>query len=205
MTGAFGLMEHLESQFGHPRGLLGGFVGMAMALEHRGQAKWAVQCLGVERRDRILEIGFGPGLAIQRIAEIAVDGFVAGIEVSDVMVQQARRRNASAMREGRIQLSRGSAEALPYEDNSFDKALAMNTVHHWPDPDAGLSEVWRVLRPGGVVAVVEGPHSHSSCAGDVQSPADALAARLSAAGFERVTIRYQSEASHSRFCVLGVK
>lgn len=205
MSKALGLMEGLESQFGYPQGWLGWLVGTAMALEHGGQVKWAVETLGVESHDRVLEIGFGPGLAIQRIAEIAREGFVAGTDVSEVMVQQATRRNARATRDGRVRLSQGSAEALPYENNSFDRALAMNTVHHWPDPEAGLREVLRVLRSGGVLAVTEGPHSHSSRSTDAGSPSEAMARRLSAAGFRQVTVRYQAETSDSRFCVLGVK
>lgn len=200
---ATGIWGHVESQFGHPQGLLGRLVGTLMALEHKGQADWVVELLGVERRDRVLEIGFGPGLAIQRIADIAREGFVAGVDISEVMVQQASRRNAAAIREGRVRLSEGSATALPYQDGSFDKALAINTLHHVQDPAAGLRELWRVLKPRGVLAIAE--NSHWSSQEEAQNDAQALAKRLSSAGFDQVTISYWKGTPGTRFCVLGVK
>jgi ubiquinone/menaquinone biosynthesis C-methylase UbiE len=69
------------------------------------------------------------------------------------MVEQARARNATGIQSGRIDLRHGSVESLPFDDNSFDRALAINSMQVWPDAAAGLREIRRVLKPGGRIAL----------------------------------------------------
>jgi ubiquinone/menaquinone biosynthesis C-methylase UbiE len=64
------------------------------------------------------------------------------------MVSQARARNATAIRDGRVDLRRGSVESLPFADDAFDKALAINSMQVWPDAVAGLRAIRRVMKPG---------------------------------------------------------
>ena len=61
---------------------------------------WTISLLDIQAEDRILEIGFGPGVSVRRMSRLAVRGFIAGIDISDLMVRQARKRNAAAIREG---------------------------------------------------------------------------------------------------------
>src|SRR5262245_29219561 len=126
-------MNYLISQFAHPRGPIGRLVGLIMAYENRERNAWAVSVLKVQPTDRVLEIGFGPGWAIERTAALATEGLVAGVDHSHTMVQVATERNVAAVREGRVALQHGSALALPYEAESFTKVLAVNSLHHWPD------------------------------------------------------------------------
>jgi ubiquinone/menaquinone biosynthesis C-methylase UbiE len=84
---------------------------------------WVSDLLEVGPNDRVLEVGFGPGVIIQRLAELAAAGHVAGVDQSREMVEQARARNATAIRDGRVDLRHGSVENLPFDDDSFDKAL----------------------------------------------------------------------------------
>jgi hypothetical protein len=67
------------------------------------------------------------------------------------MVEQARARNAAAIESGRVDLRRGSVESLPFDDDTFDKALAINSMQVWPDPrriagNAAGHETWRQNR-----------------------------------------------------------
>jgi SAM-dependent methyltransferase len=62
-------------------------------------------------------------------------------------------RNIHATGGGHVDLRYGSVEHLPFGDNSFDKALAINSMQTWPDAIAGLREMRRVLRPGGRIAL----------------------------------------------------
>src|SRR5262249_13494696 len=114
---------------------------------------WTADLLEVGPKDSVLEVGFGPGVVIQRLSNLASAGHIAGADPSREMLEQARARNATAIQHGRVDLRRGSAENLPFDDNSFDKALAINSIQVWPDAVAGLREVRRVLRPGGRVAL----------------------------------------------------
>jgi ubiquinone/menaquinone biosynthesis C-methylase UbiE len=126
-----------------------------MAYENRERNRWIVTFLDLQPDDHMLEVGFGPGLAIQYVSEKIVKGFVAGIDSSTVMVKLASKRNVSTVREGRANLTYGSVSALPCGDNSFDKVFAINSMHHWPEPREGLKEVRRVLKPGGLIAIAE--------------------------------------------------
>src|SRR5215216_1885262 len=105
----------IRSQFMRPRSLAGWLVGWEMALRpsNRKRNIWAVGLLGVEPTDRVLEIGFGPGIAICELSRRATRGLVCGVDHSAVMVRQATRRNAAAVRAGRVDLRLGSAEQLP--------------------------------------------------------------------------------------------
>src|SRR5262245_14693096 len=155
-------MNYIASQFARPRGPIGRLAGMIMAYENRERNAWAVSLLKVQPTDRVLEIGFGPGLAIARVAVLATHGFVAGVDHSPTMVRVATERNAAAVRNRRVTLQHGSVLALPFESDSFNKVLAVNSLHHWPDPLGGLREAWRVLMPGGSLLVVEQPRAATS-------------------------------------------
>jgi ubiquinone/menaquinone biosynthesis C-methylase UbiE len=114
---------------------------------------WVTDLLEITPNDRVLEVGFGPGMVIQQLAKLAAAGHIAGIDQSREMVEQARARNAIAVRSGHVELRHGSVESLPFDDNSFDKALAINSMQVWPHPVAGLREIRRVIKAGGSIAL----------------------------------------------------
>lgn len=182
------LKKKLKSQFGLPRGALGHVAGLMMA--HTGpnaeRSRMTVERLALEPHSRVLEIGFGPGLAIRQAAELTPDGFVAGLEASKVMLGQARRRNRRAISGARVDLRHGSVSAIPDFGGSFDVVFAVNSLHHWPDVSLGLSETLRVLRPGGSLIVTEQPRSPSANEEAVVRRAEVLTGLMQEAGFRDV-------------------
>ena len=178
----------IRSQFRQPRGFVGWLVGWEMALRssNRQRNVWAVGLLGVEPTDRVLEIGCGPGIAIRELSRRATQGLVCGVDPSAVMVRQATRRNAAAVRAGRVVLRLGAAEQLPAFAEPFDKVLAVNNLGMWHEPDAGLQALHRLLRPGGRIAIVSQPRCPGATAETTGAAGRAIAARLTAAGFMRI-------------------
>jgi ubiquinone/menaquinone biosynthesis C-methylase UbiE len=170
----------LMRMFGRPQGLAGRLGGLILARGNRPFAEEVVTLLGVQPAQRVLEIGFGPGVAIALLAQAAPGVRIAGIDVSTEMVEQARARNAAAIRAGAVDLRHGTVERLPFADAAFDLALAINSMQVWPDVDAGLRALRRVLRPGGRVALAFTPRSGQPRAG--------VTARLEAAGFENARL-----------------
>ena len=138
-------------QFGQPTGFAGWLVGHLMAVKNAALNRAAVEVLDPQPDDRVLEIGFGPGKTIGIISKRLTNGFVAGVDLSGVMVKQATRRNREFIKMGRVELKQGSASSLPYGDGQCGKVCAINAFHHLPQPIDALREIRRVLKPGGLV------------------------------------------------------
>ena len=122
-----------------------------------------------------------------------VAGHVAGIDLSREMVEQARSRNAVAVRHGRVELRRGSVESLPFGDDCFDKVLAINSMQYWSQAVAGLREVYRVMKAGGRIALGFTPYSGQANKGLIEA--------LTAAGFKLAHV----VESDKGFCGLATK
>lgn len=197
-------MSSLESQFGNPKGVLGQVVGILMAVTNRGRNAWTIELLNIQPCDRILEVGFGSGVTIQLLSRIAVDGFIAGIDRSETMVQQASYRNASAIRQGQVELKHGSVAHLPYGNESFDKAFASNSHFFWSEPIECLKELRRVLKPDGLIALSWQP-LWAKTEAMVKESADQAVQQLTAAGFRQVRLESKLMKPVIGICALGVK
>lgn len=143
----------IDRQYRQPAGIFGRYIGRQMARQHQQENAWSVSLLAIEPEDHILEVGFGPGMAIEMMAQQASSGRIAGIDYSPTMVSVARKRNAQAIKAGRVDLRCGEATALPFTSASFDKTLSIHTLYFWSDPTKALREICRVLRPGGMLVL----------------------------------------------------
>lgn len=143
----------LGHSFGRPRGILGRLGGAVMARRNREVNAWVVGLLDLAPDHQVLEVGFGPGVAIEALAQAVPRGRVCGVDPSAQMVLMAQRRNRAPVEAGQVTLALGTAAHLPWPDATFDRALCVNNLQLWPDAGAGLREVLRVLKPGGRFAV----------------------------------------------------
>src|SRR5262249_37543915 len=160
---------------------------------NRDAAGQIIEMLHVRGDDKVLEVGFGPGVAIQLLLPRVPDGSVAGIDYSQEMVRQAAARNATALRDRRVDLRYGSGERLPLAVEPSDRAFAINSMRAGPDARAGLREIQRVLKRGGNVALAFPINSGQ--------PKEGVAGSLTAAGFARVRIVEGSKL----FCAIAAK
>jgi SAM-dependent methyltransferase len=184
------LMKTVVRQFGHPTGTLGGLVGWVMANRpsNRERSRRTLELLRIQPEDRVLEIGFGPGLALAWAAELAYRGKVVGIDHSEVMLRQAAKRNAAAIAAGRVELHQASVDTMPTFEAAFDNAFAVNVYMFWGDTPAALRKIAAVLRPGGTLAVTHQPRHQGARAEDTFWAGDRIARDLDVAGFEKVRV-----------------
>lgn len=179
------VISQVVRQFGQPHGAAGRVAGWVMA--HRGSNRqrnlWVVSLLDVQPTDRVLEIGFGPGLTIAELARRATRGHIYGIDHSDVMVHQASKRNAAAIRAQRVELLHTSVDRLPLFDEPLDTIVAVNSAGFWPNPTEQLSELRGLLRPGGRIALASQPRSADATADTTDRAGRELHDRLTQAGF----------------------
>ena len=148
----------------------------------------ALDRLGIARGDRVLEVGFGGGFLLGRLLESEAQE-VVGMDLSDAMVGRARRRCRRELEAGRLRLLTGSAEALPRREGGFDKVCSVNTIYFWSRPAAVLSELARVTRQGGKLALAfQLPESVRSWPGHVHGfhayGAEEVARLMEDAGFQ---------------------
>lgn len=139
----------LARQGRRPTGLLGHVVARIMAMETRAANLVALKELELAPDDRLLEVGSGHGRTLASAARIVTRGQLAGVDPSEVMQAIAQWRNARSIRTGLMTLVTGSSDKLPFDDNSFNKVLAVHTVYFWNQPERDLLELRRVLEPGG--------------------------------------------------------
>jgi SAM-dependent methyltransferase len=199
------LVTRVRAQFARPSGLPGRLAGWVMAhrSSNRRRNAWAVSLLDVQRDDRVLEIGFGPGVAIRELARLAADGYVYGLDHSEVMVRQAARRNAEDVQRRRVELRLGSLEHLPAFDLPFDKILAVNAMQFWDEPVEPLRELRRVLRTGGRIAIAFQPRGPGATDEAATRRGLELATALGDAGFSEVRVE-RLELEPAVVCALGI-
>ena len=137
-------------QLGHPSGLIGRLI-LAPMWNRRNSAlnDVAFERLALRPDDCVLEVGFGGGYLMGRMAAVVTEGRLAGVDVSPAMVDVCSSRFRALIQASRLDLQCASAESLPYPDGHFTKACTVNSIFYWPDAQQAIHELSRVLEPGG--------------------------------------------------------
>ena len=144
----------LSLQARKPTGFIGRYLMTKIFNEGNADLNsFVMDMLELESKDRVLEIGFGTGKLIDQMAAITTGGVVEGIDFSEVMLKQAGKVNKHNISNGKVRLQRGECITLPYENESFNKLCSINTLYFWKDPDKYFLEMFRVIKPGGIIAI----------------------------------------------------
>lgn len=156
-----------------PRGVRGRLAGLFMRWTNRQADVLAV--LDVQPGDRVLEVGYGPGALVRLLAARTEASLILGVDPAPAMRDLATTHNRAAVAAGRVDLRAGTAAATGLADQSVDRVVSVNNVALWPDLEAGLGELRRVVRPGGTVAVGwHGGRSSSPLVRSLRLPDDKL-------------------------------
>ena len=108
----------------------------------------------INMTESILDVGCGGGRTISKLAAMASEGKVFGIDYSEDSVAAARRTNARWIDIGRVEIEQRSVSQLPFADDSFDLVTAIETHLFWPDLPNDFRKIFRVLKPGGTLLIV---------------------------------------------------
>ncbi len=112
--------------------------------------------------DNVLDVGCGAGWLSRRLAKMVPGGRVVGMDISDEMIHHARR---SSVDFDNLMFIRGEVAEIPWQPNFFSRAISVESSYYWPDPAAGLRDIFRVLNEGGSAWILinyyrDNPHCH---------------------------------------------
>src|SRR5215468_76641 len=146
--------DKVIAQCRKPSGLFGRFILWEMNRQHSKLTDWGLSHVAIKKTDTILDVGCGGGRTIGKLAELASDGKVHGIDYSEESVTTAHRNNTRWIDIGRVSVREGNVSHLAFDDGTFDLVTAIETHLFWPDLPNDFREIARVLRPGGTLLIV---------------------------------------------------
>ena len=147
-----GLVEILVNQSGKPSGILGRIMIKIMNRMDVGLNKWIVDKVDCPR-GCALDIGCGGGETLFRLLEENKLKHIIGIDYSIDSVKVAKNKNKHFIEKGRAEILQGNITRLPYSQNYFDIILAVRTHYFWDDFKTAFSEIYRTLKPDGIMYV----------------------------------------------------
>lgn len=115
--------------------------------------QFTIEELDARSGEYILEIGMGNGHFVKDILEKDPGIRYVGCDYSDIMIQEAMKRNEQFVASGQAKFFHGPGSELPFGTDTFDKVFTVNTIYFWDNPDLMLGEFRRVLKPGGKLLV----------------------------------------------------
>jgi ubiquinone/menaquinone biosynthesis C-methylase UbiE len=204
-------MSRTSTQARHPAARITGrawqiITALSMTAGRGPLARAVADAAELTPADRVVDIGCGPGTAVRHAARRAATA--TGIDPDPDMLRLAHWSTA-IRRSPDVSWLQGAAEKLPLPDGQATVAWAISSAHHWEDRDAGISEAWRILAPGGRLLLAErlarpGARGHAAH-GLTRDQAADLARQLTAAGFGQVELHTATAGRRTLVIVCGAK
>ena len=112
--------------------------------------KAVLNTLNPQPDSSILDVGCGTGILLQQLCQLDKGLNLYGMDIAPEMVKVANTKVGKS-----VEIRQGSANSLPYGDNSFDCVTCVTSFHHYPNPDNSLQEMFRVLKLGGKLVLLD--------------------------------------------------
>jgi ubiquinone/menaquinone biosynthesis C-methylase UbiE len=145
--------QEMARQLRHPQGEQGLETAEMMHASNIGMTQHAIRCLGICAGDHILELGHGGGKHIGQVMAQGEGLIYHGLEISDLMSEQARQNNQALADQKQAFFHQYDGQTIPFPEHSFERIFTVNTIYFWEDPVQLLSELQRVLKPGGTLCI----------------------------------------------------
>jgi len=147
------MAQEIRENPARPEGAAGAQMLDRMNQSHAPLRRWGLPHIEWTPGMRILDAGCGGGATIAEMFAYAKDAMIDGVDYSDVSVEASRKLNKERLGH-RCEIKKADVTHLPYVDDTFDLVTAVETVYFWPDIAAALREIRRVLKPYGVIAIL---------------------------------------------------
>lgn len=207
------LLPYILHQVRKPTKWTGRLFTALMNLSHSSLTNWGLKHVVIDKDFTILDVGCGGGRTIQKLASMAPQGKVYGIDYADGSVAASRAKNTQLIEAGRVEIQQASVSRLPFPDATFDLVTAIETQYYWPNLAADMQEIRRVLAPRGTLLIVAESYKNGRFDA-IQRPVmkllksshlsvDEQKELFSSAGFEDV--QAFTESKKGWICATGVK
>lgn len=147
-------MYYSLRQVRKPSGWLGRLVLWRMNLSHSNLTDWGLSHVAIGKDFTILDVGCGGGRTIQKLAEVATQGKIYGVDFAASSVIASVSKNKQLIQIGRVEIEQASVSHLPFPDNYFDLVTAVETHYYWSTLVEDFQEILRVLKPGATFVVI---------------------------------------------------
>ncbi|KRB54322.1 class I SAM-dependent methyltransferase [Flavobacterium sp. Root186] len=142
-------LQAIASQLKHPTGEKGIEMANMMHETNINMTRHSIQNLNIKAGNSILELGHGNAGHVAFLFEQAENLKYYGLEMSELMFQEARQINRNFVSQKQAFFSLYDGNKFPFEDEYFDKIFTVNTIYFWQEPEKLLLEIYRVLKPNG--------------------------------------------------------
>jgi len=149
-----GVLSKLLSHWRKPTGWIGRSALWAMNVSHARLSDWGLKHITIEKHWTILDVGCGGGMTVRKLAALATEGKVYGIDHSEQSVTVSQRTNRPLIEMGRVEIRQGNVSRLPFSDDLFDLVTATDSHYYWPDLASDVREVLRVLKPSATLIII---------------------------------------------------
>jgi SAM-dependent methyltransferase len=147
-------MYYTLSQVRRPNGWLGRLALWIMNSSHSEVSDWGLSHVNIGKGFIILDVGCGGGRTIQKMAGVAREGKVYGIDPAASSVIASASTNKQWIKEGRVEIKQAQVSHLPFPDNYFDLVTAVETHYYWSDVVQDFEEIRRALKPSATFVVI---------------------------------------------------
>jgi SAM-dependent methyltransferase len=144
------IFRKIGMQFKKPNGALGKFISNLMILGNRSAYENLIKYLDIKPNDKILEIGYGPGVGISLLSKRYESCEIFGIDFSELMFKRAASRNSRFINNNRVHLLFGDFVETEINTEKFDKIFCVNVVYFWDDLQKPFEKVKSLLKDDGI-------------------------------------------------------
>lgn len=122
---------------------------------HKPISEFAFECIDVGIDDKILDIGCGGGVNIEKFLKLSTNN-VDGLDYSELSVNESIKRNQKAVNDKRCKIIQADVSKMPIGDEIYDLVSAFETIYFWPDLSKTFKEVLRIIKPNGQFVIAQG-------------------------------------------------
>jgi ubiquinone/menaquinone biosynthesis C-methylase UbiE len=150
----FAASGYLVVQFRKPSKWLGRLVASSMNRSHSSLTDWGLSHVAIATDATVLDVGCGGGATVKKLAALAPDGRIHGVDYASGSIAASRANNRQLIAEDRVTIEQATVSHLPFPNDQFDIVTAIETQYYWPDLPSDMREILRVLKPGGKLVII---------------------------------------------------